>query len=111
MELTTNDLVVRLKKEVRVEVIDDLIRYLQQLRATTNVPEGPSLSGMNLTEAAREIIKVEGPRGTRELAQTMLARGIRTNSKNFVATVYATLKATDDFVRHGGVWELKKGKK
>jgi hypothetical protein len=108
METTTNDLLVRLKRDVRVEVIDDLIRHLNTLKASASVPEGPSLEGMNLIDAARAIIKEQGPRGTRELAQTMLARGIRTNSKNFVATVYATLKVADDFVRSGGNWELKK---
>jgi len=102
----TNELLVRLKKEVRVEVIDEIIRYLQTLKASASVPEGPSLEGKNLLEAAEAVLKEQGPRTTRELAQTLLARGIRTNSKNFVATMYASLKVSDRFVRSGATWAL-----
>lgn len=105
-QATTNELVMRMEKDMRVKVIDEMIQHLKTLKASASVPEGPSLAGLNLEDAARAIIKDEGPRGTRELAQTMLARGITTNSKNFVATIYATLKASKDFQRVGSNWAL-----
>lgn len=108
MEVSTSDLLTRLKREVRIQVLDDLIRHLQTLRASASVPEGPTLGGMNLTDAAESILKEQGSRGTREIAETLLARGIKTNSKNFVATVYASLKVDKRFERDGSNWTLAK---
>ena len=107
----TSDLLGRLKKEVRVEVIDDLIRSLTQMKAETLVPEGKPLTGLNILEAAETVLKERGPMTTPEIAQTLMARGVKSNSKNFVATVYASLKAAKDrFKREGGTWVTAKKK-
>ncbi len=105
---TAQGFIEKIKVEARAEVIDELIRHLNALRAAPTFGEGPSLTGMGLGEAAKEIVKEIGPRGTREIAHALLARGVRTNSKNFVATVYTTLKSSPDFIRNGGTWELAK---
>jgi hypothetical protein len=47
------------------------------------------------------------PRTTREIADALLERGIKTNSKNYIATVYATLNNSEAFKRtNDGTWEL-----
>lgn len=106
---SSSDILNQLKIEAKIEVIDEMIRFLQAQRASATMPEGPSLAGVSLVEAARQILEEHGPRGTREIAHMMLARGIRTNAKNFIATVYTTLKnAKDDFKRTPeGTWVLK----
>lgn len=65
---------------------------------------------LGVTAAAKRFLreKAPEPQDTRSIADALLNRGLRTNSKNFIATVYATLnngkghfKRTKD-----GRWEL-----
>ncbi len=56
----------------------------------------------------RYMTEVGTPQTTRELADALLARGLRTRSRNFTASIHATLKnAPGDFKRNErGQWEL-----
>ncbi len=63
---------------------------------------------VGITEAAqRWLTEVNGPRGTREIADAIRDRGVRTQSRNYTATVYATLtNAKTKFKRVDGMWAL-----
>lgn len=66
-------------------------------------------SDLGMTEAVRRFLKEAGePKTTRDICDTLLDRGIRTRSKNIIASVYATLtNNTKDFERKDGTWHLK----
>jgi hypothetical protein len=69
--------------------------------------------GLGIVDAAKRfILEVGEPRGTREIADALLGRGLQTKSKNFVATVYATLDNSKQFKRTpDGRWEPLEEKK
>jgi hypothetical protein len=59
------------------------------------------------TAAKRYLAEVGGPRSTRDIADALQERGIKTRSKNYIATVYATLHNSAAFKRtNDGTWEL-----
>jgi hypothetical protein len=63
---------------------------------------------LGIVAATKRYLSEEGaPRTTREIANALDARGVRTKSKNFAATVYATLDKADEFERNDGKWELR----
>lgn len=99
----------KMRAEVRREVIEDQIRYLRAQLAAGDVTEGPSLKGKGITEAAEIVLRETGPRGTREIGQILLARGIQTKSRNFTASLYrCLLQAKDTFKRTpDGNWVLR----
>ena len=63
---------------------------------------------LGVTAAARRYLREERePRTTREIADALIAGGLKTNSKNFIATVYATLNNGTMFKRTtDGRWGL-----
>jgi hypothetical protein len=63
---------------------------------------------LGITVAAKRYLKEVGePRSTREIADALGKRGVKTNSKNYIATVYATLHNSSAFKRtNDGTWEL-----
>src|SRR5690242_10884834 len=64
------------------------------------LPTRTDFKGLGIADAATRFIKEVGePRETREIADALLARGFETKSKNFVATVYATLTNSKQFRR------------
>ena len=64
-------------------------------------------AGLGITEAAKRwLTEVGEPRSTKDIADTLLSRGVKTKSKRFVPTVYATLHNSTDFLRDGDVWTL-----
>ena len=75
----------------------------------------PDFADLGIVAAAARFIKEMGePVETGELTRQLLKRGWQTNSKKPVATVYATLSNSPDFVRVGsgrkGRWHLKEHK-
>jgi hypothetical protein len=83
---------------------------LNALRRALGVLEGSNtngeFAGRGIPEAAADVIREIGPQTTRNLAETLLQRGIKTRSKNFPATVNATLANSGEFVRAGKRWCL-----
>jgi hypothetical protein len=67
-----------------------------------------SFDDLGLTVAAKRYLREAGaPRTTREIADGLMERGIKTRSKNYIATVYATLHNSEAFRRtKDGTWEL-----
>lgn len=64
---------------------------------------------LGITAAARRYLREERePRTTREIANALVAGGLKTTSKNWIATVYATLRNGRMFRRTSDdKWELK----
>lgn len=56
--------------------------------------------GLGIVDAATRFVKEMGePQDTRVIADALVARGLKTKSKNFVAAVYATLHNSKAFKR------------
>ena len=89
-------------------------RSLQALQGTAPDfqarPKSVEWAELGITEAAINFLgAVEGPKSTREIADAIRDRGVQTSSRNYTATVYATLaNAKSKFVRKDGLWSLKK---
>jgi uncharacterized membrane-anchored protein len=88
-------------------------RALNELKtpvlATTAGMRRQDFISLGITEAAKRFLLESGPKTTKEIAGELLARGVRTKSKRYVPTVYATLKnASAVFERKGSQWALKK---
>ena len=66
---------------------------------------------LGIVDAAIRLLREQEPLGTGEIARELLQRGVTTDSKKFVATVYATLANSPSFERVGtgrqGQWKLK----
>lgn len=71
-------------------------------------PRSNEWTDIGITEASiRWLTEVGTPRGTREIADAIRDRGVRTRSKNFTATVFSTLTNNKkQFVRANGLWGL-----
>ena len=63
---------------------------------------------LGVTAAARRFLReTREPQDTRTIADALLNRGLVTNSQNFIATVYATLRNGKMFKRTSdGKWQL-----
>lgn len=75
-----------------------------------NLPQTNDFEGLGIVGAAKRFIKETGgtAKSTREIADTILRRGVETKSKNFVATVYSTLDNSKEFTRTpDGNWQIK----
>jgi hypothetical protein len=67
-------------------------------------------SGLRITEAAKRFIAEMGaPQDTAAIADALTKRGLETKSKNFTATVYATLDNSSAFKRVDGKWQYVEG--
>lgn len=77
-------------------------------------PKSKEYDGLGITKATQRLYAELGGETkltTREIAEELLKRGINTRSKNYVATVYATLDNAQEFKRtKDGKWELVEGK-
>lgn len=63
---------------------------------------------MGITDATiRWLREVGEPKNTRQIADELKRRGIQTRSKNWIATVYATLDNAKEFKRKNKMWELQ----
>lgn len=87
---------------------------IQQLRQNGGVSVGVSkrrdFYGLGIVDAAvRWLTEVGEPRSTREIADALIDRGMETRSKNFTATVYATLTNSGAVKRNReNKWEVVK---
>jgi hypothetical protein len=61
---------------------------------------------LGVTAAAKHFLRERGPSDTRTIADTLLDRGLKTRSKNWIATVYATLSNGAAFRREDALWHL-----
>ena len=76
------------------------------------IPQGAKskeFEDLGVTGAAKRFLREMGePQDTRSIADALLNRGLKTNSKNFIATVYATLNNGRMFKRtKDGRWKLE----
>ena len=92
--------------------IDKAIRDLQgSLTATAqgHIPVSNEYMGLGIVDATKRYLAEVGEgQTTSQIAEALLARGIQTNSKNFTATVHATIIKSGAVKRNRklGVWEL-----
>lgn len=80
--------------------------------ARGTLPRSQDFKGLGIVDAAQRLITELGtPQTTREIADGLLNRGLETRSKNFTATVYATLDNSKTVKRTAdGRWELNESK-
>ncbi len=106
-------LIQRTKDELR-----GLESSLKALRGTlqpgmVSPPTSDEWEHLGVTEAAQRWLEEFGPSATRDIAEGLRDRGVRTQSKKFSSVVYATLKnAKGKFERTDeGLWALAAQKK
>lgn len=94
-----------------------LEQALEQLQHTVlvvdpaHLPRRKDFEGLGIVEAAKRWLhEVGSAQQTGDIAKELLSRGVKTKARRFVPTVYATLAKSDDFIRDGDVWDLRKGK-
>lgn len=109
------------KAEAELEGLVKVQQKVDGLRMALAAMRGealPSLDGrsrefedLGVTGAARRFLREQSePQDTRSIADALLNRGLKTNSKNFIATVYATLNNGKMFKRtRDGRWQLDEG--
>ena len=109
------------KAEVELEELGKVQQKVEGLRMAIAAMQGepvvpPQQDGkarefedLGVTGAAKRFLREMGePQDTRSIADALLNRGLRTNSKNFIATVYATLNNGRMFKRtKDGRWKLE----
>ena len=99
-------------RETKLAELKAIERALEALGVTTG--SGPpdaeaEFEHLGIVSATKRYLSEEdGPRTTREIANALQTRGLKTKSKNFVATVYATLDKASNIRRtNDGRWELR----
>jgi hypothetical protein len=83
---------------------DDVQEGLRLLSRTVTSIE---YDGLGVTAAAKRFLREAGePQDTRSIADALLNRGLKTRSRNFLATVYSTLRNDQAFRRTKNLWTL-----
>jgi hypothetical protein len=93
------------------------VRAIDQALAALGAPMTSETQGrmgnrdfedMGITTATKRFLaQVGGPRTTREIADALRERGVKTRSKKYTASVYATLHNSSAFKRtEDNRWEL-----
>jgi hypothetical protein len=101
---------VRDAKLAELRAIDQALEALGATVGDSQADMGSQdFADLGLTVAAKRYLKEVGePRSTREIADALGERGVKTRSKNYIATVYATLHNSTAFKRtDDGTWELR----
>jgi hypothetical protein len=97
-------------KQSEIEEIDKAIDQLHGLIlvvAPGTVRKNKEYEGLGITEATiRFLTEVGEPRGTRDIADALTTRGLQTQSRNFISTLYATLANSKKVIRDGENWKL-----
>ena len=100
-------------KRAELESIEQALEKLETLGTPSEggTPRGQGakdFEDLGITAAAKRYLRQEGrPRTTREILDTLETRGLKTRSKNRIATVYATLHNSKAFKRNDdGAWVL-----
>jgi len=107
------------RAQAEVEKIEEALRALKMEISSdlSRLPRRQDMLGLGIVEAAEKFLAEVGvPKTTKEIADELIARGVKTKSKRYVPTVYATLdNASRTFTRVGdgpkGKWTLKQGRK
>ena len=99
-------------KEADVQNLRHIIEQLEgrvSIVPTSVQASSQEYANMGVTEAIRHFMKEAGkPASTRDIVDALLDRGLRSRSKNLVASVYATLTNNEkEFGRKDGNWFLK----
>ena len=70
--------------------------------------EAQDFADLGITAAAKQYLReAGGPQSTREIADALTERGVKTQSRRYIATVYATLHNSAAFRRTAdGTWEI-----
>jgi hypothetical protein len=111
-----DDMLVQLRTELatlqaREAKIIDAIHALEGTRGTTPTnydPDAPKpYRNHTKGDAVSEILKEVGPLTTREIADKLLAGGMKTKATNFVATLYTALYKDGRFQLKDQRWHLK----
>jgi ribosomal protein L28 len=78
--------------------------------STPTVPKSNEWANLSVTAATAKLIEELGPLDTRVIAETLVARGVRTKSTNFIPVVYSSLKESPRFFRNVDTkkWEIAK---
>ena len=105
--------------EAKLADHDKVKREVEGLRIAIAVMEGkpvpqPSAAksaeyeDLGVTASAKKFLREMGePQDTRTIADALIARGLKTESKNLIATIYATLRNGRMFKRtKDSRWEL-----
>ena len=109
------------KFEATQEIVDALERLLNEPQSESEaelgsraVPSGSQYADLTMPDAIREFLRASGtPRATREIADGVLAGGLKTNSRNIYTSVSSTLsrisRMAGSRVRkvRRGLWELQ----
>ena len=99
-------------RETKLAELQAIDRALEALGAAAAgsqaTQDSQNFADLGITVAAKRYLKEVGtPRTTREIADALQERGVKTRSKNYIATVYATLHNSSAFERtNEGTWEL-----
>ena len=99
MQMEDIRLVIAAEIERKREEINRLQQALANLDAAAlgvssggSVPTSREYAELGTLEATKKFLAEMGkPLGTRDIADALLARGLRTKSRNYVASVYATM--------------------
>lgn len=87
--------------------MEQALAMMQGSTGHTATPHTTEYEGLGITEATKRYLTEMGsPRETRDIADAIRQRGLTTQSRNFVATVYATLSNSSSFTRKDGLWTL-----
>jgi hypothetical protein len=97
---------------------DDMIAKLESSVVVVDpalIPRRKDYEGLGIIEATKRLLSELGRElTTPEIAQELLARGLKSKSTRLVPTVYATLHGSKKFVRKGdgraAKWALKKAR-
>lgn len=98
--------------EREAKQFDEAIAQLKNLILVVEPSEVGPLSrefeGLSIGDATRRwLTEVGEGKTTREIAETLLSRGMTTRSDNYVATVYSILVKDPQLVRKNGLWDLR----
>ena len=101
-------------KRVELESIEQALEKIETLGTpteggTARAQSSKDFEDLGITAAARRYLREQGePRTTREIADALIARGLKTTSNNLIATMHATLRNSAAFQRTKDKrWELK----
>lgn len=100
------------QETIKLAKLDQALEQLQHTVLVVDpahMPRRQDYAGLGIVEAAKRwLTEVGKSMPTGDIARELLARGVKTKSKRYVPTVYATLAKSEDFVRDGDVWDLRK---
>lgn len=95
------------REQGKLMQLEDALNALESTAVVAGVPVRQDFKHMGITEAATRLLEEsDRPLSTREIADTLLMRGVVTRSKAFIPTVYATLANSTAFEREGANWRL-----